>query len=38
MTKFDKVGLVGYSMGTSSIYAALAIDYDWFKDRVYKVA
>lgn len=35
----QKVGLLGYSMGTTQIFAAMSLEYDsFFKDRVYKVA
>ena len=32
------MAIQGYCTGTSSIFAALTTDYDWFKERTYKVA
>jgi len=29
--------MMGYSMGTTQIFAALAAEYDFFKDKVFKV-
>jgi len=35
----QKVGLIGYSMGTTQIFSAMSLDYEgYYKDRVYKVA
>ena len=35
----QKVGLIGYSMGTTQIFSTMALDYEgYYKDRVYKVA
>ena len=34
----QKVGLVGYSQGTTNIFVGLAVEYEFFKDRVFKVA
>ena len=34
----QKVGLIGYSMGTTQIFAAMALDYEnFYKDHTYKV-
>ena len=35
--KQQKVAMFGYSMGTTQIFAALASEYDFFKDKVFKV-
>ena len=37
-TKFDKAGIVGYSMGTNMLLTGLADRYDFYKYRTYKVA
>jgi len=29
--------MMGYSMGTTQIFSALANEYDFYKDKVYKV-
>jgi pimeloyl-ACP methyl ester carboxylesterase len=35
----QKVGLIGFSMGTTQIFSTMALDYEgYYKDRVYKVA
>ena len=33
----QRVGMMGYSMGTTQIFAAIASEYDFFRSRVYKV-
>lgn len=34
----QKVGIVGYSMGTTQVFASFALEYEnFFKDRAYKV-
>ena len=35
--KQQKVAMFGYSMGTTQIFSALAAEYDFFRDKVFKV-